>query len=168
MMKRLLIYALLFCSYGASAKDKYIDRESTKKPEQRIADPLKRMTQKEKIAQLQSQLLFLPDYKYRDFTVGSVRETGHFMHTNGSETAQQVAAAINKDTRKSIAASRFGIPALLAERALHGAQWGMAKAKKLHSLCLIAALSIMIRACNLEVRPEHLQYLSAMMQRMTF
>lgn len=48
------------------------------------------------------------------------------MHLNGSATASACAAAINEDTRKSIAANRLGIPVLQHGEALHGAQWGMA------------------------------------------
>lgn len=93
----------------------------------RVGDLMLRMTPEEKIAQLQSQLLFLPRYvQGRDFAVGHFRNIAHFLHEKGAATAGTCAAAINEDTRKSIAASRFGIPVLQHGEALHGAQWGMA------------------------------------------
>jgi beta-glucosidase len=94
--------------------------------DQRVEALLKRMTLEEKVEQLQSQLLFPEKYKDRNFTVGHFRNIAHFMHKIEPASAGACAAAINEDTRQSIAASRFGIPGLQHGEALHGAQWGMA------------------------------------------
>lgn len=88
---------------------------------------LKKMTLEEKIAQLQAQLLFLSNYaKHRNYVVGNFREIAHFMHEQQPASPEACAAAVNEDTRRSIAARRFGIPVLQHCEALHGAQWGMA------------------------------------------
>lgn len=64
----------------------------------RVDDLMNRMTPEEKMAQLQSQLLFLPKYAQgRDFTVGHFRNVAHFMHTQAPATAGSCAAAINED-----------------------------------------------------------------------
>ncbi|HEV3325634.1 MAG TPA: glycoside hydrolase family 3 N-terminal domain-containing protein [Puia sp.] len=85
------------------------------------------MTLDEKIAQLQSQMIPFPSYpKSRNFSVGHFRNIAHFMHKKGPVSPGTCAAAINEDTRRSIAASRFGIPVLQHGEALHGASWGMA------------------------------------------
>jgi len=102
-------------------------KDSSKPVTVRVNDLMKRMTLEEKVQQLQSQLIFLPKYAQdRDFTVGHFRNVAHFMHLNGPATASACAAAINEDTKRSIAASRLGIPVLQHGEALHGAQWGMA------------------------------------------
>jgi len=92
----------------------------------RVNDLLKRMTPEEKIAQLESQMLFDPNDPQRDYTIGNVRDIAHFLHRNGPVSAKACASAVNEQTQRSIAASRFGIPELTHEEGLHGAQWGMA------------------------------------------
>ena len=92
--------------------------------EKRVKDLMKRMSLEEKAAQLSAQLLFIEQFaENRDYTVGHVRNVGHFM-ANASPEA--VAQAINEDTRRSIEANRWGIPVLQHGEALHGAQWGNA------------------------------------------
>lgn len=110
-----------FSDKGAAYKD------ASKPLTERVDDLLSRMTLQEKIAQLQAQLLFLPNYaKSRNYAVGNFREIAHFMHEQKTASPAACAAAINEDTRRSIAASRLGIPVLQHCEALHGAQWGMA------------------------------------------
>ena len=97
--------------------------------EVRVNDLIGRMTLEEKVFQLRSQLLFLPEYNTkRDFRLGHVRNIAHFLHVDAKEpvSAKICAAAINEDTRKSIEANRWGIPVLQHGEALHGAQWGNA------------------------------------------
>ena len=85
---------------------------------------LDEMTLDEKLQQLKSQLMWPREYEEkRDFTVGSMRNIGHFMHEHGARPASEAAAAINEDTRRSIEASRLGIPVLQNGEALHGAEW---------------------------------------------
>jgi beta-glucosidase len=84
------------------------------------------MTVEEKVAQLQSQLLFPNEFDKRRWDIGHVRNVAHFMHRGLANAASTTACAeaINADTRKSIEASRLGIPVLQHGEALHGAQWG--------------------------------------------
>jgi beta-glucosidase len=101
-------------------------RDTTKSVSVRVADLMKRMTPEEKIEQLESQMLFDPNDPRRDYTIGNVRDIAHFLHINGPVSAKGCATAVNEQTKRSIAASRFGIPELMHEEGLHGAQWGMA------------------------------------------
>jgi beta-glucosidase len=101
-------------------------KDSTQPVTVRVDDLIKRTTLDEKVAQLQSQLLFHDTYKNRNFSVGYFRAIVDFMHKNGPLTAGTCAAIINEDTRQSIQASRLGIPVLQQGEALHGANWGMA------------------------------------------
>ena len=99
-------------------------RDSNLSPEVRAQLLLSEMTTEEKLFQLQSQLLFPNEYdSKRDFRAGCVRNPGHFMHVKGEVAPSVAAQAINDDTRKSIEASRFGIPVLQNGEALHGAEW---------------------------------------------
>lgn len=126
-IKNSILFIWLFIGLNANAQNKAIYQDSSKSVELRVNDLMKRMTVDEKVAQLQSQLVFLQDYKeYRDFNVGHFRNIGHFMHGDGPVSAGTCADAINADTKKSIEASRFGIPVLQHGEALHGAQWGQA------------------------------------------
>jgi len=112
-----------------AAQNKYPYKNPGNSVEVRVNDLIGRMTLEEKVFQLRSQLLFLPEYeKKRDFRLGHVRNIGHFLHVDAKEpvTAKACADAINEDTRKSIEASRWGIPVLQHGEALHGAQWGNA------------------------------------------
>ena len=101
-------------------------RNPTLPPAQRAEALLAQMTDTEKIAQLQS-LLFMDwrDYEDRDYTVGHVRDLSSFLPEEKRDAAN-VAHHINEDTRRSVEASRFGIPVLQNGEALHGAQWGRA------------------------------------------
>jgi beta-glucosidase len=97
--------------------------------DKRVNDLISKMSIEEKVEQLQSQMLFMKDYPaQRNYKVGNTRNIAHFMHTgkNGSVSPSQCAEAINKDTRQSIEANRWGIPVLQHGEALHGAQWGNA------------------------------------------
>ena len=120
--------AVFLLSWGTGYGQKpVLYKDSSRSISVRVDDLISRMTLEEKIAQLQSQLLFFPRYAQgRDFTVGHVRNIAHFMHEKGPSTPGACAAAINEDTRKSIAANRLRIPVLQHGEALHGAQWGMA------------------------------------------
>jgi beta-glucosidase len=110
------------------AQQKYPYQNPALSPEQRANDLIDRMSLEEKVFQLRSQMKFLHEYNDRDFRVGNVRNIGHFMHRDAKDpvTAGACAEAINADTRKSIEASRWGIPVLQHGEALHGAQWGNA------------------------------------------
>jgi beta-glucosidase len=96
--------------------------------EQRVNNLISQMTLEEKIFQFESQLCFMNQYPNRKWEYGHFRNIGHFMHKDKSELvpASEVADAINKDTQKSIEASRLGIPVIQNGEALHGAQWGNA------------------------------------------
>lgn len=111
-----------------SAQQKYPYQNPALTSEKRADDLIGRMTLEEKVFQLQSQMKFLHEYRDRDFRVGNVRNIGHFMHKDAKApvSASACAEAINTDTRKSVEASRWGIPVLQHGEALHGAQWGNA------------------------------------------
>ena len=111
-----------------SAQQKYPYQNPALPSEKRADDLIGRMTLEEKVFQLQSQMKFMNEYKDRDFRVGNVRNIGHFMHKDAKApvSASMCAEAINADTRKSVEASRWGIPVLQHGEALHGAQWGNA------------------------------------------
>jgi len=92
---------------------------------QRVRDLLARMTVEEKVGQLRSQMVFNPGQDVRDYSAGHVRSLTHFAHYKGTRrTATECAAINNADLKKSIEAHRLGIPVLINEEALHGAQWG--------------------------------------------
>ncbi len=124
-----MFFVLTVILHGTSyAQKTYPYQDPALSTEKRVNDLIGRMILEEKVNQLQSQLLFLPEYHKRDFKVGNVRNIGHFLHEKAttSVTASACAEAINADTRKSIEASRWGIPVLQHGEALHGAQWGNA------------------------------------------
>jgi beta-glucosidase len=123
-----LIVITAFQGARTYAQEKYPYQDASLEPEKRANDLILRMTLEEKVFQLQSQMKFMAEYKDRDFRVGNVRNIGHFMHKDSREpvSASACAEAINADTRKSIEASRWGIPVLQHGEALHGAQWGNA------------------------------------------
>jgi beta-glucosidase len=95
--------------------------------EQRVEDLMGRMTLEEKVDQLRSHLTFLDEYKDRMWEVGHFRNIAHFMHNTpaGPRSTAECAKAINEDTKKSIAANRWGIPVLQNGEALHTAMWGV-------------------------------------------
>ena len=91
---------------------------------ERVEDLLTHMSVEEKIAQLRSQMLFDPEDPHRDHTVGNVRSLTHFAH--GKErrrTPEECAEINNADIRRSIAASRWGIPVLVAGSAVTMQRW---------------------------------------------
>ena len=99
-------------------------RNSSLPVEKRVKDLLKRMSVEEKVAQISAQLLLGDRFaSERNYKLGHIRNVGHFMP---NASPQAVAQAINEDTRKSMEASRWGIPVLQHGEALHGAQWGNA------------------------------------------
>ena len=126
-MRRSSIIALLpFLLWGCSEEPRYTDPQLP--VEKRVEDLLSRMSLEEKVAQVSAQLLFMDEfYERRDYTKGHVRNVGHFLPDGGlPNDPKTVAERINEDTRKSIEASRWGIPVLQHGEALHGAQWGNA------------------------------------------
>ena len=130
-MNKKYLLLILIVSLGfikLSAQQKYPYQHSALPSEKRADDLISRMTLEEKVFQLQSQMKFMNEYKDRDFRVGNVRNIGHFMHKDAKAqvSASACAVAINNDTRKSVEASRWGIPVLQHGEALHGAQWGNA------------------------------------------
>ena len=127
VMRRSSILALLpFLLWGCSEEPRYTDPQLP--VEKRVEDLLSRMSLEEKVAQVSAQLLFMDEfYERRDYTKGHVRNVGHFLPDGGlPNDPKTVAERINEDTRKSIEASRWGIPVLQHGEALHGAQWGNA------------------------------------------
>lgn len=133
-MKFIIQCSLIIWSYWlllpihAYAQARYPYQDPHNPIEKRVNDLIGRMSLEEKVYQLRSQLLFLPEYKNRDYMMGHVRNIGHFMHKDAADpvSPSACAEAINADTRRSIEASRWGIPVLQHGEALHGAQWGNA------------------------------------------
>ncbi|MDR1758832.1 MAG: glycoside hydrolase family 3 C-terminal domain-containing protein [Bacteroidales bacterium] len=139
-MKKILLLTVIltFCGHifaqqSSRGKQKSIQpvpayKNSLLPIEQRVENLMSLMTIEEKVAQLQSQLLWPDSYaKDRRFDVGHIRNVAHFMHygEKGAATPTACATAINEDTRKSIAGSRLGIPVLQHGEALHTANWGV-------------------------------------------
>ena len=99
-------------------------RDASLPVEKRVKDLMGRLSTEEKVQQITAQLLFGGEfYVKRSYPAGHIRNVGHFLK---GATPREVAEAINEDTRRSIAASRWGIPVLQHGEALHGAQWGSA------------------------------------------
>ncbi len=111
-----------------SAKGAYLYQDPSQPVEKRVKDLMKRMSLEEKTAQLTAQLLFMDNYyAERNYNAGHIRNVGHFLPDGGLRNdPATVAQRINDDTRRSIEASRWGIPVLQHGEALHGAQWGNA------------------------------------------
>ena len=87
----------------------------------------------EKILQVCSDMIRECDgVDIRDFGRGVLRSGAHFMHWDYKEqktvpkTAGAAASLINGEVRRSIEKNSHGIPSLIQDEALHGAQWGMA------------------------------------------
>ena len=130
---RILLILLSLATLTLSARQKkqtteYDYQRKDLPVERRVDDLMKRMTLEEKANQLSAQLLFYKEFfKKRDYTKGHVRNIGHFLWEGRvPNDAKSVAEHINEDTRRSIEASRWGIPVLQHGEALHGAQWGNA------------------------------------------
>ncbi|MCR4922310.1 MAG: glycoside hydrolase family 3 C-terminal domain-containing protein [Bacteroidaceae bacterium] len=118
--------AVLSCQTEKSDKCDY--QNSDLPVERRVDDLMRRMTLEEKVSQVSAQLLFYKQFHAkRDYTKGHIRNIGHFLwEGNIPNDAKSVAEHINEDTRRSVEASRWGIPVLQHGEALHGAQWGNA------------------------------------------
>ena len=93
---------------------------------------LSEMTIEEKVCQLSAEMLIMSDSKgMRDYRLGNARNPAHFIHWDfdkkvlAPKSTREVVECINEDIKRSMQANRFGIPVLLHEEALHGAQWGM-------------------------------------------
>ena len=132
VMKKLFVLLLLLLPVALQAaekaKVKYRYQDKSLSAEERANDLLSRMTLEEKVEQISAQLLFFDEFfEKRDYKKGHVRNIGHFLwEGNIKNNPSNVAKYINEDTRRSIAASRWGIPVLQHGEALHGAQWGNA------------------------------------------
>ncbi len=128
--KRLFLFLALtastFFTLQGRQKEKYQDPSLP--VEQRVDDLISKMTLEEKAEQASAQLLFYKNfYEKRDYAKGHIRNVGHFLwEGNVPNDAKSVAEHINEDTKRSIEASRWGIPVLQHGEALHGAQWGNA------------------------------------------
>ena len=96
--------------------------------ERRVKDLLGRMSVEDKVNQISAQLLFMDEfYNKRDYSLGHIRNVGHFLPDGGlPNNPAQVARRINEDTQRSMQANPWGIPVLQHGEALHGAQWGNA------------------------------------------
>jgi beta-glucosidase-like glycosyl hydrolase len=103
-------------------------RDKALSVDKRVKDLMGRMSLEEKVSQASAQLLFADQWAdKRDYSRGHVRNKGHFLWDLGMPNDPKTAAGqINEDTRRSIEASRWGIPVLQHGEALHGAQWGNA------------------------------------------
>ena len=124
MNKWLILPAILLGLHVIPAGTGYKYQDRNLPVEKRVADLMKRMSLEEKVAQISAQLLFGDEYNdKRDYSAGHIRNVGHFMP---NASPGEVAEAINEDMRRSIEASRWGIPVLQHGEALHGAQWGNA------------------------------------------
>ena len=107
-------------------------QDITLSPKERAEALLAEMTVEEKAYQLSAEMLIMRDSReQRNYQVGNVRNPAHFIHwnfENKSSEPQSVGEVIkttNMDVQRSIEANRLGIPVLVHEEALHGAQWGM-------------------------------------------
>lgn len=122
----ILLMAMAACTPQGKEENKY--RDASLPVEKRVEDLLGKMTIEEKAEQASAQLLFYKDFfKKRDYAKGHIRNIGHFLwEGNVPNDAKSAAEQINEDTRRSIEASRWGIPVLQHGEALHGAQWGNA------------------------------------------
>ena len=99
-------------------------RDASLPVEKRVKDLMGRLSTEEKVQQITAQLLYGGEfYVKRNYPAGHIRNVGHFLK---GASPREVAEAINEDTRRSMAASRWGIPVLQHGEALHGAQWGSA------------------------------------------
>ena len=122
----ILLMAMAACTPQGKEENKY--RDASLPVEKRVEDLLGKMTIEEKAEQASAQLLFYKDFfEKRDYAKGHIRNIGHFLwEGNVPNDAKSAAEQINEDTRRSIEASRWGIPVLQHGEALHGAQWGNA------------------------------------------
>ena len=101
--------------------------------EERAKALLAEMSLEEKIFQLSSDMIRETSGEdARDFRKGHLRSSAHFIHWDFEEkklhprTTKDAVKCINTDVERSIQESPHGIPAIIHDEALHGAQWGMA------------------------------------------
>lgn len=126
-MKKILFTVLSLALVCISADARKYPYQDPKLPvEQRVEDLMGRMSLEEKVNQMSAQLLFMDQFfEERDYTKGHIRNIGHFLWDgNIPNDPASAAKHINEDTKRSIEASRWGIPVLQHGEALHGAQWG--------------------------------------------
>ena len=123
-----ILLSLLFVGCTASHREKYPYQNPDLPVEKRVSDLLKRMSVEDKVNQISAQLLFMDEFfDQRDYSVGHIRNVGHFLPDGGfPNNPSEVARHINEDTQRSIQANPWGIPVLQHGEALHGAQWGNA------------------------------------------
>ena len=126
MKKILLTIAAVAALYLSADARKYPYQDPKLPVEQRVEDLMSRMSLEEKVNQMSAQLLFMDQFfEERDYTKGHIRNIGHFLWDgNIPNDPASAAKHINEDTKRSIEASRWGIPVLQHGEALHGAQWG--------------------------------------------
>ena len=101
--------------------------------EERAKALLAEMSLEEKIFQLCSDMVLeTTGEDIRDFRRGNLRSSAHFIHWDfenkklNPQTTAESAKHIHADVERSMEANPHGIPALIHDEALHGAQWGMA------------------------------------------
>ena len=126
-MKKIFFTVLSLALVCISADARKYPYQDPKLPvDQRVEDLIGRMSLEEKVNQMSAQLLFMDQFfEERDYTKGHIRNIGHFLWDgNLPNDPTSAAKHINEDTRRSIEASRWGIPVLQHGEALHGAQWG--------------------------------------------
>ena len=123
-----ILLSLLFLGCTTSHREKYPYQNPDLPVEKRVSDLLKRMSVEDKVNQISAQLLFMDEFfDQRDYSVGHIRNVGHFLPDGGfPNNPAEVARHINEDTQRSIQANPWGIPVLQHGEALHGAQWGNA------------------------------------------
>lgn len=126
MKKILLTIAALAALYLSADARKYPYQDPKLPVDQRVEDLMSRMSLEEKVNQMSAQLLFMDQFfEERDYAKGHIRNIGHFLWDgNIPNDPASAAKHINEDTKRSIEASRWGIPVLQHGEALHGAQWG--------------------------------------------
>jgi beta-glucosidase len=128
MRKEIFLWVCMVGFSIPAMSQKQPDYKNPKLPvEQRVDNLISLMSLEEKVQQLQSQLTFGNEYKDRKWEVGHFRNIAHFLHKGpeGPASTETCAKAINEDTKKSIAGSRWGIPVLQHGEALHTATWGV-------------------------------------------